>query len=172
MRNLTKALAFGTVLLALSGAGVAATAGTTGPGFGPGMMMGYGMMGPRQGFGDPTAHLASVKAELAITAEQSPAWDAYAKVVLDTATAMRASRQTINPDTIRAMSNQDRANFMAGQWDQRDKAQATVKAAAENLVASLDDTQKIKAPYVLPGLAQQAGMPMMHRGMGMMHWNR
>ena len=124
MCNLTKTLAVSTVLLALGGAGVAALADTAGSGFGP------GMMGQRRGFGDPSARLASVKADLAITAQQTAAWDTYAKVVLDTTTAKRASHEKINPDTIRAMSNQDRANFMATQWDQRDKAQATVHAAA------------------------------------------
>jgi len=173
MRNLTKALALGTVLVALGGAGVAAMADTASPDVGPGMMMGHGMMGGhRHGHGSPAARLTRVKTELVITAQQNAAWDAYAKVVLDTATAMRASHEKINPDTIRAMSNQDRANFMASQWDQRDKAQATVKAAAETLIASLDDTQKVKAHYILPGLAQQADMSMRHHGMGMMGGNR
>ena len=173
MRNLTKALALGTVLVALGGAGVAAMADTASPDVGPGMMMGHGMMGGhRHGHGSPAARLARVKTELVITAQQNAAWDAYAKVVLDTATAMRASHEKINPDTIRAMSNQDRANFMASQWDQRDKAQATVKAAAETLIASLDDTQKVKAHYILPGLAQQADMSMRQHGMGMMGGNR
>ena len=161
MRNLTKVLAAGTVLIALGGAGAVALAETAGPGFPQGMMGHH-----RHGFGDPTARLASVKTELGITAQQSTAWDAYAKVVLDTATAMRASHEKINPDAIRAMSNQDRANFLAAQWDQRDKARATVKAAADTLLASLDDTQKIKAHYVLPGLVQRGDARMMHHGMG------
>ncbi len=172
MGNLTKALALGTVLLGLGG--VAAMAQNAGPGMmGPGMM-GQGMMGGhhRHGMGDPAARLAAVKADLAITTQQNAAWDTYAKVVQDTATAMRASHEKINPDTIRAMSNQDRGNFMVTQWDQRDKAQATVKAAAETLVASLDATQKIKAPYVLPGLVQHSEMPSMHHGMGMMGGDR
>ncbi len=170
MRKFSKALVIGTVLLGIGGVGAAAMAQNAGPGFGPGMMRDHdGMMGGhRHGRHDPAAHLAAVKADLAITAEQNAAWDAYAKVVQDTATAMRASHEKINPDSIRAMSNQERANFMASQWDLRDKAQATVKAAAETLVASLDATQKIKAPYILPGLAQHSDMPMHHHGMGMM----
>ena len=174
MRNLTKALALGTVLVALGGAGVAAMADTASPDVGPGMMMGHGMMGGhRHGHGSPAARLADPRFRLRrAAAQQTAAWDTYAKVVLDTATAMRASHEKINPDTIRAMSNQDRANFMASQWDQRDKAQATVKAAAETLIASLDDTQKVKAHYILPGLAQQADMSMRQHGMGMMGGNR
>jgi hypothetical protein len=176
MRNLTKALAIGTVLAAVGGIGVAAMAQTTGPGFGPGMMMGHGMMGgtQRQGFGNPAARLAAVKADFAITPQQNAAWDAYAKVVQDTATAMRASREKMNPDTIRAMSPQDRGTFLNAQWEQRDKAFASVKGAATTLLASLDDAQKAKANAELPGLAargpmgmQQGDMPMMGHGMGM-----
>ena len=164
MRKLTKALTFGAAFVALGVAGAAAMAQHAGHGFGPGMM-GHGMMRQHNGF-DPTSHLASVKSELAITGQQNAAWDAYAKVVIDTATSMRASHEKVNPDTIHSMSNQDRANFMASHWDQRDKAQATVKAAAETLLTTLNDTQKIKAHYVLPGLSQRAEGPMMHGGMG------
>ena len=40
------------------------------------------------------------------------------------------------------------------------------EAAADTLLASLDDTQKIKAHYVLPGLVQRGDARMMHHGMG------
>jgi hypothetical protein len=192
MKNITKALAIGTVILAAGGIGVAAMAETSGPSFDPpfmhgqmrmGMMgqgMGPAMMGMRsgaqgQGFGDPTARLAALKTEIGITPQQSAAWDTYAKLVQDTAAQMHASREKIDPNAVRAMSPQDRTTFMTTQWELRDKAFGTVKTAAETLLASLDDAQKAKAQTSLPGLAaagpagmQQAGMPMMRHGMGMM----
>ena len=88
----------GTILLAVGGIGGAAMAETTGPGFDPpfmhglmGQAMGPGMMWMRggaqgQGFGDPAARLTALKTDLGIRPEQASAWDAYAKVVQDTAT--------------------------------------------------------------------------------------
>ena len=189
MKNVTKALAIGTVLLAAGGIGVAAMAETTGPGAGGpcmhgqmGQGMGPGMMGMRGGsqgqrFGDPAARLSALKTELGIKPEQASAWDAYAKVVLDTATQMRANHEKIDPDAIQAMPLKDRIAFMTTQMELRDKASTAVKAAANTLLASLDDAQKAKAQAQtsLPGLAargpagmRQAGMPMMRHGMGMM----
>ncbi len=187
MKNITKALAIGTVLLAAGGIGVAAMAETTGPGFSPPFMhgqmgqgMGPGIMGMRgdaqgQGFGDPAARLAALKTELGIKPEQVGAWDAYTKVVQGTATEMRANHEKIDPGTVQAMPLKDRIAFMTTQMELRDKASTTMKAAANTLLASLDDAQKAKAHGSLPGLAargpasmQQAGMPMMHHGMGMM----
>ena len=125
MKNITKVLVIGTVLLAGGGIGVAAMAESTGPGFGPpfmcglmGQAMGPGMVSMRggaqaQGFGDPAARVTALKTELGIKPEQVSAWDAYAKVVQDTATRMRASHGKIDPDTVQAMPLKDRIAFMA-----------------------------------------------------------
>ncbi|MDR3535445.1 MAG: Spy/CpxP family protein refolding chaperone [Acetobacteraceae bacterium] len=135
--------------------------------------MGGGMMGMRGdhhafGFGDPSAHLATLKTDLGIKPEQTAAWDTYAKVVQDTAQQMQATRQGIDRDAVRSMSPQDRQAFMTKMRDQHVQAFATVKTAAQTLLPSLDDAQKAKAQSELPGLAAQGRHMMRHVGMGMM----
>lgn len=136
-------------------------------GMGPGMMMGMGQShGPMAGaFADPAAHLASLKTELAITAQQEPAWDAYAKVVRDAATSMKAQRQGMDMTAMHSMSDQDRQAFMTQMRDQHEKAFEPVKAVAENLLTALDDTQKTKAKEILPGLVSHGPGMMRHAGM-------
>lgn len=134
-------------------------------GAGPGMMMGMGRgHGPMAGgFADPTARLASLKTELGITTQQQPAWDAYVKVVTDTAATQR---QGVDRTAVHAMSDQDRQAFITQKRDQHDKAFQSVKAAAEKLLTALNDTQKTKAQEILPGLAAHGPGMMRHAGMG------
>ena len=122
--------------------------GHMGGGMGPGMM--HGGAGPTQF--DP-ARLETLKTELGITAVQEPAWTSYAATVQDAAAAMKTTREGINPDTIGKMSPQDRFVFVSKIREQAQKQFATVKTAAEELLATLDDTQKAKARQTLPGLA-------------------
>ena len=122
--------------------------GHMGGGMGPGMM--HGGAGPTQF--DP-ARLETLKTELGITAAQEPAWTKYAKTVQDAAAAMKTTREGINPDTISKMSPQDRFAFVTKMREQMQKQFAAVKTAAEDLLATLDDTQKAKARQTLPGLA-------------------
>jgi hypothetical protein len=137
-------------------------------GMGPGMMMGMGAgHGPMGGrLADPAAHLAALKTELDITAQQLPAWDAYAKTVESTANSMRAQRQGIDAKSMHDLSDQDRQAFMATMREQHDKAFAGVKEAAEKLLTALDDTQKTKAKEILPGLAKPGPAMMRHAGIG------
>jgi hypothetical protein len=137
-------------------------------GMGPGMMMGtHGGHGPMGGpSADPASRLASLKSELGITAQQLPAWDAYAKTVQDTATAMKAQRQGMDMTKMHAMSDQDRQAFMSQMRERHDKAFAPVKAAAETLLAALDDAQKTKAKEILPGLAAHGPGMMRHAAGG------
>lgn len=138
-----------------------------GQGMGPGMGMmrhGGGGMGPgmmHDGAGpiglDP-ARLATLKTELSITAAQEPAWTKYAKTVEDAAAAMKTTRAGINPDTVGKMTPQDRFAFMSKIREQAQKQFAAVRTAAEELLATLDDTQKAKARQTLPGLAFGPGM--------------
>ena len=135
-----------------------------GQGMGPGM--GNGMMGhmgggngarhdarcPRPDTFDP-ARLETLKTELGITAVQEPAWTKYATTVQDAAAAMKTTREGIDPDTVSKMSPQDRFVFVSKIREQAQKQFATVKTAAEELLATLDDTQKAKARQTLPGLA-------------------
>lgn len=156
MRKTTKIIGLGAVLVVAGAIGWHALAQSQtpgGPGFGPSFMHGAGpggrmaFFGPGAGgFGDPASHLAAIKTELGITPAQEQAWNGYAKTVQDTAAAMQAQQQ---------------------------KAFETVKTAADKMSASLDDAQKNRAAYLLPGSAghgfgmmQRAGMggPMMHGG--------
>jgi hypothetical protein len=135
------------------------------------------MMGHMQGtLGDPDAQLATAKAEIGIKPEQQAAWEAYAKVVTTTATAARGQREKISPDTILKMDANERQAFINQMQEQRQQNFKTVSAAAETLLAQLDDAQKAKARDVLPKLAAaghgpgaghgMAGGPGMGRGMG------
>jgi LTXXQ motif family protein len=125
-------------------------------GMGPGMMkgMGPGKMhgGPGQTFADP-ARIDALKAELAITAAQEPAWTKYARTVRDAAATMKAARESVDPDVVSKMTPADRFAFVTKRREQGQTQLDAVKAAAEELLATLDATQKAKAAESLPGLA-------------------
>jgi hypothetical protein len=183
MRKISKALAVGAVALALGGAGVAVAQGV-GPGNGPGGgfgPMGYGppgimhgrggpgMMGGwggGPGYGDPAEHLARLKTELGIRPEQNAAWDAYVKAVRDSAEQMRSAHNSVDFDTLRAMSWKDMQAYMGAMHDRQAAAFKTEEAAATKLLASLDDGQKTKA--LLPVLLHTGFGPGFHGGPGMM----
>lgn len=133
--------------------------GQMGPGMhgqmGPGMrgQMGPGMHGgPGQAQFDP-ARIDTLKTELGITAAQEPAWTKYAKAVQDAATAMKTTREGVDPNTVSKLSPADRFAFVTNIREQAQKQFETVKTAADELLATLDDTQKAKAQTILPGLA-------------------
>ncbi len=131
------------------------------PGMGPGMMMGGT---PGAIFADP-AQIETLKKELAITLTQEPAWAKYTKAIQDAATTMKTARESVNPDAMGKLSPQDRFAFMTKIRDQGQKQFETVKAAANELLAALDDAQKAKAQQNLPGLAFGPGA-MHSAGMG------
>lgn len=172
MKTITKIVglgAVGVVAATLSWHALAETAMDGGPhGMGPRMMMGMGGgHGPMGGaFADPATRLASLKTELGITATQQQAWDAYAQVVQETATAMKAQHQGMDMTAIHDMSDQDRQAFMAQMREQHEEAFEPIKAAAEKLLTALDETQKTKAKEILPGLAEHGPGMMRHAGMG------
>jgi hypothetical protein len=132
----------------------------TGSGMGLGMMqhmgagMGPGMMGGAPGaiFADP-AQIETLKKELGITATQEPAWTKYTKAIQDAAAAMKAARENVDPAAMSKLGPQDRFAFMTKLREQGQKQFESVKAAANELLATLDDTQKAKAQQTLPGLA-------------------
>jgi len=64
--------------------------GMMGYGYGPGMGYGYGGRGYANFGGAIEGRLADLKAQLNITAEQEPAWKAYAEQVNTQATSMQA----------------------------------------------------------------------------------
>jgi len=122
---------------------------------GPGMRgpMGPGMHGG-PGFTqfDP-ARIETLKTELSITTAQEPAWTKYATAVQDAATTMNAIREGIDPDAVSKMTPQDRFAFVSKIREQRQKQFENVTAAANELLATLDDAKKAKAKEILPGLA-------------------
>ena len=133
--------------------------GQMGPGMhgqmGPGMR---GQMGPCMHGGpgqpefDPT-RIGTLKTELGITAAQEPAWTKYAKAIQDAATAMTTAREGVDPNTVRKLSPADRFAFVSKIREQAQQQLETVKTAAEEVLATLDETQKAKAQTTLPGLA-------------------
>jgi hypothetical protein len=139
---------------------------------GPGMMqrmrgtMGPGMMhgGPGLAFADPT-QVEELKSQLSITAAQEPAWTKYAKTIQDAAAMMKTTREGVDPDAVSEMTPADRFAFVTKMREQGQKQFETVKTAANELLATLDDAQKTKAQDILPGLAFGPGT--MHAaGMG------
>ena len=124
-------------------------------GMGPGMKgMGPGMMHGRAGLGlaDP-AQLETLKTEIKITPAQEQAWSKYAKAIQDAAATMKTTREGVDPDVVSKMTPADRYAFVSKMREQGQKQFGAVKAAADELLATLDATQKAKATEILPGLA-------------------
>ena len=119
---------------------------------GPGMMQrGFG-----QTFADP-ARIDTLKTELGITAAQEPAWTKYAKALTDAATTTQLARENVDRDTVSKMTPAERFAFVSKMREQRQAQFETVKTAADELLATLDETQKAEAREILPGLAFGAG---------------
>ena len=133
--------------------------GRMGPGMGQGMMRGHG-----RAAADP-AQIETLKSELGITPAQEQAWNKYTKAFQDAATTMRTTREGVDPDSLSKLSPQDRYAFVTKMREQGQKQFETVKTAADELLATLDATQKAKAQEILPGLAFGPG-PMRGAGMG------
>lgn len=191
MRIMTRALAVAAITAMVGGVGISANAQTTpaapaapagqgqmgsqmgGPMGGQmgGPMGGRGMHGGHHGrhMGDPAEHLGKLKTEIGITAAQTAAWDAYTKVVQDTAAKMKASHDGMNRHAFMEMSTADRLALLTKRRDMREQAHGAVKAAAEALLPVLDDTQKVRALLSLPGLAGPGPMMMRHHAMRKMH---
>jgi hypothetical protein len=164
-----KALVIGGITAAAMFAGGWAFAQTTSHGgFGPPFMRGMGpvMMrgGPGVTFADP-AQIDTLKKELSITTAQEPAWTKYAKAIQDAATTMKTTREGIDPDAVSKLSPQERFGLMTNMREQGLKQFETVKTAANELLTTLNDTQKAKAQETLPGLAFGPG-PMRGAFMG------
>jgi hypothetical protein len=121
---------------------------------GPGM---HGQMGPGSAFVDP-AGLDRLKTELGVTAAQETAWTKYAKAVQDATTTMKTTRESVNPETVSKLSPADRFAFVTKVREQAQKQFEAIKTAADELLSTLDDTQKAKAKEILPGLAFGPGI--------------
>ena len=96
MRKITKALAIGAVVAAVGGIGLAALAETSGPGFGRSLHArthgarhdGHGRRAAGAQLRRSCRAPRRVENAIGIKPEQAAAWDAYAKVVQDTAVQM------------------------------------------------------------------------------------
>jgi hypothetical protein len=134
--------------------------GMMGHGMRPGMM--HSALGP--GFAD-AEDIDELKAELGITPAQEPAWSKYAKVVEDATAAMKTTRE-VDPQAVSKMSPADRFAFVSKRREQAEKQREAVKTAANELLATLDDTQKAVAADILPGLIPFGPTAMRGAGMG------
>ena len=133
---------------------------------GPGMTKGHGMMkgmGPgmmegRAGLGGAdAAQLETLKTALKITASQEQTWGRYDKAVQDATASMKTLRESIDREMVSKMSPADRYAFVSKMREQAQERFGAVKAAADELLAVLDETQKAKANDTLPGLALGQG---------------
>ena len=167
MRKFTRPLtaaAIATLMGGLSMAAAEAQPMREGPSDGRGPMMRAAHHGPGHGgqFGDPAEHLKRLKEEIGITPAQTAAWDTYAKVVQDNAEKMRALRPDGSRHRFMEMSTQERLDTLTKARDAREQAMAQVKAAADALLPTLTDTQKVRALMSLPGLAPPHMMMRQH----------
>ena len=147
--------------------------GMMGHGMGPGMMKGMGHgMGPGMMHGAPGSGFADaedideLKAELGITPAQELAWSKYVKVLQDATAAMKTTREGLDPQAVSKMSPADRFAFVSKRREQGEKQLEAVKTAANELLATLDDTQKATAADILPGLIPFGPAAMGGAGMG------
>lgn len=141
------------------GPGMMGMGGRMGPGMhgqmGPGMRgeMGPGMRGGPGVMQFDPARIDTLKTELGITAAQEPAWTKYTKALQDAAATMKTTREGIDSDAIGKLSREDRFAFVTKIREQGQKQFEIVQTAANELLATLNDTQKAKAQTSLPGLA-------------------
>jgi periplasmic protein CpxP/Spy len=165
MQHPCRLITLGIILAAIGGGAALAQPAMRGPGpggMGPGMM-GRGP-GPWSQGTDAASYLDRLKADLGITAEQEPAWKAYAETVQGAASQMQGTHQTMY-DAMGTASWQERRDMMNRMFQTRQQNFDTVHAAAEKLLPSLTQAQQTKAARALPGLAA--------RGPGMTgHWAR
>ena len=106
-----------------------------GHGMGPGMMHGA----PGSGFAD-AEDIDELKTELGITPAQELAWSKYVKAVQDAAAAMKTTREGVDPQAVSKMNPADRFAFVSKMREQGEKQFEAVKAAANELLATLDDS--------------------------------
>ena len=124
-----------------------------------------GMWGGMHGIGQPAdavSRLATTKAELKITAEQAPAWQAFEDVVrqqADTRQALNSGRQARMQDPA-ATAGVDRTAMRETMQKFRESEQATYEKARQALYAVLSAEQRVLADQRL------GNSPGHGRGMG------
>lgn len=151
MRHIHKLAIAGAMTLAGATAGLALAApfgpgaGPGGPSFGP-MAGGPSGFGPGAHFrgGDPAAfvdsRLGALQAELKITAQQQPAWDAFAAKVRQQAAAMQKLHDKVGQS---AATAPDRMAQGADFMKQRAVGMEATAAAMKDLYAVLTPEQRV-----------------------------
>jgi hypothetical protein len=147
--------AIATALIGMATLAIAQPMMGSGPGHGPGMM---------GGFGDTESYLASLKSELAISANQEAAWKDYAGAVSGAHARMEGHHQSMF-DAMGTATWRERRNMMNRMFETRKEAFDSVHEAAVHLMTVLTPAQQTKAQGILPGLAFGRGM-MERRGHG------
>jgi hypothetical protein len=66
---------------------------------------------------------------------------------------MKTAQDSVDPDVVSKMTPADRFAFVTKMREQGQTQFNAVKTAADELLATLDATQKAKATDILPGLA-------------------
>ncbi|MEX0406876.1 Spy/CpxP family protein refolding chaperone [Aquibium sp. LZ166] len=127
-----------------------------------GPMMGYGWGGPDTMLDRIDGRLAFMRTELKITDEQTPAWEAFASVVRDTAethnTLMRSTMEEVWSGDFQKKPLPERLSIQETHLEARLEQVRQVKEKADALYAVLDDEQKNAADDVV--------LPMMGMGHG------
>ena len=132
-----------------------------------GHMMGEGWMGMGPGammLDHIDGRLAFLKTELKITEAQTPAWDALAKAVKDSATRRKAAMETMFQGGLDKRTLLERVDIQEAMMTSRLDEIRTIKAALGTLYAQLSDEQKKAADTTM--------FPMIGMGPGMMHARR
>ena len=131
--------------------------GMQGHGWGNGMMMPrqfHGMAGPANRnplIADP-ALLDRVKTRLNLTSAQESVWNKYTKALQDNISAIKKTRESADPESVRKMNSAERFAFITKQRQQLQKPVDAIQAATDELNKALDDSQKLKAQRMLPSL--------------------
>ena len=161
MKRATRIFAATVAVAAIAGAGLS-LAQPAGMGYGPGPWMGHGMgwgMGPGMGMGwgmGPGGgwmagagggafvadRLAALKAELKITPEQEPAWNALADQSKQQFTAMQSLRDQMHSQMLSGQAGPGSQEFIAT----RDAMFKLRQAGAEAQAAKLKDLYAVLTP--------------------------
>lgn len=135
-----------------------------------GHMMGGGMMGMMMTHTD--GYLAFLKTELAITAAQETAWNAFAGQLKEHIGQHKSAMPMMTPPSDKKpLTWIERLNMGEARMNTHLEAMKKLRPAAEALYAALSPEQKQKADTLMPGgmgmhMGMMGGMPMM-RGMPM-----
>jgi len=153
MKTSTRMIRKAAIAIAVAAGLTATVVAVAQPGYGPGAMMGGGghgrgaMMGA--GYGPNSARtpadmakfqqerFAQLKSQLAITAEQQPAWDAFAARAMEQASAMQGMHQAMSSGTA-----PERMALAQQHMGERQKAMASMSESLTKLYDVLTPKQR------------------------------